>query len=70
MRFSYDAEADAAMIYLDPVGGLRSTARSDLADIELDGSSFVLDFDADNRLISIEILGASKVLPFSMLRDS
>ena len=41
MRFLYDAEADAAMIYFDPVGELRSTAWSDLADIELAGGLFI-----------------------------
>jgi uncharacterized protein YuzE len=70
MRFKYDNSADAAMIYLDPCNESQVVTRSELADIELKGSAFVFEFDEDDRLIAIEVLGASRVLPNSMLSAS
>jgi uncharacterized protein YuzE len=49
---TYDPEADAAYIYL-------GRAEIDHQDVE---GPFILDVDAQGRVIGIEILAASKVL--------
>jgi len=59
---TYDPEADAAYIYVtDPIeaGGSKS---SSVLDRETPGSAVVMDFDDENRLLGIEILGVSKLL--------
>ncbi|MCE5288723.1 MAG: DUF2283 domain-containing protein [Nocardiaceae bacterium] len=58
MRLEYDKVADAAMIYL--VDGPIQSARQD---VELDNAAIILDFDSADRLIAIEVMGASRVLP-------
>jgi uncharacterized protein YuzE len=57
MKVTYDKEADAAYIYLKKTspGEAKET-------IELN-ENIILDFDSQNRLIGIEILAASKVVP-------
>jgi uncharacterized protein YuzE len=68
MRLIYDPEADAANIKLiDPIqpGGV---ARSVICDDDaLTDCAIILDFDAADRLIAIEVLGASKLLPSELL---
>jgi uncharacterized protein YuzE len=68
MKLIYDPEADAASIrLLDSIqsGGV---ARSHVCDIELTGCSVILDFDAADKLIGIELLGASRILPEETLK--
>lgn len=70
MKFTHDPQADAAKIYLvDSIqpGGVE---KSHVCDIELPNCSVVLDFDAEHKLIGIEILGASRLLPDQMLASS
>jgi uncharacterized protein YuzE len=69
MKLIYDSEADAASIYL--VDSIRpgGSARSHVCDVELTGCSVVLDFDAADKLIGIELLGASKLLPAALLAN-
>ena len=57
MKVTYDKEADAAYIYLKEIapGEVKNT-------IELN-ESITLDFDSKKRLVGIEILAASKVVP-------
>jgi uncharacterized protein YuzE len=57
MKITYDKEADAAYIYLKKIspGEVKET-------IELK-ENIVLDFDSEKKLIGIEILSASKVVP-------
>jgi uncharacterized protein YuzE len=57
MKVTFDKEADAAYIYLKKIspGEVKET-------IELN-ENIILDFDAQKRLIGIEILSASKVIP-------
>ena len=69
MRLTHDPEADAASIHLlDSIqpGGV---ARSHVCDVELTGCSVILDFDAADKLIAIELLGASKLLPKELLTN-
>ena len=57
MNFEYDKEADAAYIYLEATikeGEAKNT-------IEVN-DNIILDFDAEGKLLGIEILNASKVL--------
>lgn len=68
VRMSYDADADAAYVYL--VNEIRSgdvhrSARVDPVEV---GGMINLDFGVDGRLLGIEIFGASEVLPPEVLR--
>jgi len=58
MRLSYDKEADAAYIYLKP----RILPKEVKKTISLN-DDINLDFDKDNKMLGIEVLHASKVLP-------
>ena len=58
MKVTYDKEADAAYIYLkDRInkGEVKSTISMN--------ENIILDFDANKKLIGIEILCASAVIP-------
>ena len=57
MRVTYDKEADAAYIYLKKIspGEVKQT-------VELK-ENIVLDFNSERKIIGIEILSASKVVP-------
>jgi len=62
MTVTFDAEADAAFVYLDgdiPPGG---APRSEICDVEIEGGAVILLFSPDDRLVGIEILGASRLL--------
>ena len=65
MRVTYDEEADAAYITL--VGReLRpgeAAFQSDMIDTPGDRGTLIADFDIDGRLLGIEVLAASSVLP-------
>jgi len=65
MKFEYDKNVDAAYIYLEyPLknGQVKKT-------IELN-ENIVLDFDASNKLLGVEILDASKVLKRESLQEA
>lgn len=68
MRLSYDAEADAAYIYFTEIGagGVARTVPIDPS--EIDGM-INLDFDAEDHLLGIEVLDASRYLPAELLRN-
>jgi uncharacterized protein YuzE len=75
VRVSYDPSADAGYISLRDIesGGSKHTVA--LEDLEADAGiealgSIILDFDGEERLIGIEVLGASDVLPPELLRDA
>lgn len=62
MRMTYDADADAAFVYLvDAVDG-GDVAQSHMCDLEVREGAVILAMDADGRLLGIEVLGASKLL--------
>lgn len=69
LEIRYDAEADAAYIYIIPRGSGRLVARTKSCGVELEGSAVSIDLNADDGLLGIEILGASKVLPPIVLRE-
>ncbi|MEU4239651.1 DUF2283 domain-containing protein [Actinoplanes sp. NPDC026619] len=63
IRVTYDAKANAAYLYLTDPQAARTVARMYPCDpIDVDGM-INLDFDADGRLIGLEVLGASTKLP-------
>lgn len=68
MKITYDPQADAATIYLVadiPPGG---TPRSLVTDFEMREGAVVLLLSDDDHLLGIEVLGASKILPRSVLQ--
>lgn len=69
MRVTYDPAANAVMIYLIaiPPGGVAKTYPCDPS--EVDGM-INLDFDAEGRLLGIEILDARQKLPSGFLDDA
>lgn len=62
MRISYDPDGDAAYIYLVeiPAGGVDRTIPVDAL---ADQAMINLDFDVSGRLVGIEVLDASRLLP-------
>lgn len=68
MRVTYDAIVDAAYIYVDKeieAGGVAKTYPCD--PLEVNGQIH-LDFDHGGRLIGIEVLEASRLLPVYLMR--
>ena len=66
MKVTYSKIDDAAYIYLvDIKAGV--AARTEPCEIDGLKGEINLDFDKDGRLVGIEVLGASKVLPKSVL---
>ena len=67
MRITYDATVDAAYIYLvDRIGPGEASRMVPLDPVEI-GGMINLDFDSDNRLLGIEVLGASQLLSPGLL---
>ena len=69
MKVTYDSSVDAAYIQLAreiAAGGVAKTHPCDPLEV---GGEINLDFDAEGRLIGIEILDASKKLPAELLRN-
>lgn len=63
MNLRYDADADAAYIQLAHeigAGGVAKTYPCDPLEV---GGMINLDFDAAGRLVGVEVLDASKMLP-------
>jgi uncharacterized protein YuzE len=69
LTVTYDSEADAAYVYVVPRGQGRSVARTAVANIRMDRASINVDFAPDGTIAGFEILGASRVLPPSLLED-
>ena len=69
MKVTYDPTVDAAYIYLVPIarGGAKSTYCCPPNEV---GCMLNLDFDAEGRLIGIEVIGASARLPPQLLQDA
>ena len=59
LRITYDTEADAAYIYLQPPTAMQPSVASTVTATR----DVNLDFDSDGRLIGIEILGRSVLHP-------
>ena len=69
MNLTYDPEADAACIDLVDVKPGMAKETVPLLPEQTGGHMINLDYDAQGRLISIEVLDASKVLPASALKS-
>jgi len=63
MKITYDDTADAAYIYLADEIEPGAVAKTYCCDPQEVNGHINLDFDADGRLIGIEVLDASKRLP-------
>jgi len=69
MKITYDARTDSAYIQLaDDIGagGVASTYPCDPAQV---GGEINLDFNAEGRLVGIEVMDGSKKLPDDFLRS-
>lgn len=62
MRLTYDAEADAAYLYVVDSIGFGEASDTRVTDVHLEGASIIVDLDDRQRLLGVEILGASRVL--------
>ncbi|MBI4163342.1 MAG: DUF2283 domain-containing protein [Candidatus Aenigmarchaeota archaeon] len=58
MKVTYDKEADAAFIYLK-----EKIEKGEVKNTISMNDNIILDFDSNKKLIGIEILSASKVIP-------
>lgn len=67
-KLTYDREVDAAYIYIADIapGEVANTVTYDDMPTSVHGD-VNLDFDRNGKLLGIEILGASKILPSNML---
>ena len=66
MRLTYDRECDAAYLYLQEIapGGVARTIQTVAAGL------LNLDFDATGRLVGIEAIPASALLPAELLNGA
>lgn len=67
MKVTYDDTVDAAYIQLADEIGARGVANTYPCDPVEVGGMINLDFDADGRLVGIEVMDASKRLPPEVL---
>jgi uncharacterized protein YuzE len=65
---THDSEANAAYIYLVEEIDRREVARSCVADIAMDNAAITIDFDAEGRVLGIEVLGANQALRAETIR--
>lgn len=68
VRLTYDRDADAAYLYLVESIGPNGVAQTRSSMLELDRASIDFDLDAEDKVLGIEILGASRVLTAETLR--
>ena len=70
LRMTYDPDAAAAFIYIsDPIERGGGVASSSVLDKFTPGASMIASFDANERLLGIELLGASRLLRPNVLTD-
>jgi uncharacterized protein YuzE len=71
MRVTYDAAADAAYVSLvETIGDGEAATQIHSITTPGDRGEVALDFDADGRLLGVEVLRASAVLPAAVLADA
>lgn len=70
MRIEYDESIDAAYVYLSDEGSESVAASRTVPGDPVEAGFINLDFDAENRLIGLEILNASRRLRPSALRTA
>ena len=66
MRVTYDPAADAAFVYLTEIGP-GEAASSSPVDRDMEAGAVIAVFNRRDQLVGIEILGASRFLPPSVL---
>jgi uncharacterized protein YuzE len=66
MRFSYDAESDAAYVRL--IEGVRSAKQVVVHDDDL-WKPIVIDLDGEGHVVGFEFLDASELLPAKLLDE-
>ncbi|MDK8451428.1 DUF2283 domain-containing protein [Corynebacterium mastitidis] len=66
MKFEYDSEADAAYIWL---AGYEEISEKQISGISIDGmdGEIEIDLNGEGRVIGIEFVGASYILPVEMI---
>ena len=67
MRLTYDRMSDAATVYLVDDVGAGGAPQSVMCDLEIPEGAVILLLSADQRLVGIEVLGASRILPTNLL---
>jgi uncharacterized protein YuzE len=67
VRISYDHASDAATIYFVDAIGQGGAPHSAMCDLEVREGAVILLLSNDNRLLGIEVLGASRILPREVL---
>jgi uncharacterized protein YuzE len=67
VRITYDRVADAATIYLTGDIGPGGAPKSLMCDLEVDEGAVILLLDDGDRIVGIEVLGASGLLPTELL---
>jgi uncharacterized protein YuzE len=71
MRVTYDAAADAAYVSrVETIGDGEAATQIHSITTPGDRGEVALDFDADGRLLGVEVLRASAVLPAAVLADA
>ena len=70
MKLTYDPEVDAAYLYLVPSIGRGEVVRTISSMLEMDRSFVAFDVDSEGKILGIEILGASRVLPGVTLEEA
>jgi uncharacterized protein YuzE len=71
MRVTYDPAADAAYVSLvEAIGDGEAATQIHSIGTPGDRGEVALDFDADGRLLGVEVLNASAVLPAEVLADA
>ena len=69
VRISYDRDTDAATIYLVDDIGPGGAPGSAMCDLEVQGGAVILLLSEGGRLVGIEVLGASRLLPSQLLGE-
>lgn len=64
-RWTYDPEADAAYLYVSEGEAVATTVPG-----EGEAGGINLDFGADGRLVGIEVLDASRILPQGVIEEA
>ena len=65
---THDSEANAAYIYLVDEIDRGKVGRNCVADIATDNAAITIDFDAEGRVLGIEVLGATRALRAETIR--
>ncbi len=69
MRITFDRSANAAYIYLVPIGPGEAATTHDVTPPHARGM-ILLDFNKAGRLIGIEVLNATRILPDDLLKQA